>query len=163
MSPVPRLEGKGAAIRPFLQLHKNERVLYSSAAEGPVHEFTETDNFVCFTVQQGVQDDVLLRCRHIGSTGRSTVFRAMFNTSFVEGNVLRLTKQELDYANEDKRIPEDFFVDILITENCEIEDFELKNYLKLVNKGEVDEPDRKEEDSDEDKHLDEYFKKLESS
>lgn len=162
MSPVPRIEEQGAAIRPFLQLHKHERVLYSSAAGGPVAEFTETDNFVSFTVEQGVQDDVLLRCRHIGSTGRSTVFRAMFNASFVEGNVLRMTKQELDYADED-RIPEDFFVDILITENREIEDFELKNYLKLVSKGGLSEPGKKEEDSDEDKHLDEYFKKLESS
>eukprot|EP01036_Dinobryon_divergens_P039020 gene39020-51323_t len=42
------------------------------------------------------------------------MFRAAFHTGYVpHGGVLRLTKSQLDGANIDARIPEDFFIDLI--------------------------------------------------
>ena len=41
------------------------------------------------------------------------MFRAAFHTGYVPPNVLRLTKEQLDGACNDKRYPDNFFLDLI--------------------------------------------------
>jgi hypothetical protein len=40
------------------------------------------------------------------------MFRAAFHTGYASGDVLRLTKAQLDEATRDPRYPDDFFIDL---------------------------------------------------
>ena len=48
---------------------------------------------------------------------RITVFRAFFNTGFVESLHLRLEKKDLDDAYVDKRVPSTFTVDLYLKDS----------------------------------------------
>jgi len=64
-----------------------------------------------------IEDDVLLRCRHLKSDGsRLTIFRAFFNTAFIETLHLRFEKKDLDDAYVDKRVPSTFTVDMYLAD-----------------------------------------------
>jgi len=79
------------------------------------------DGTVSFHIENVVQGDILLRCRHLTASGqRVSMFRAAFHTGYVPPNVMRLTKAQLDGACADKRFSDDFFLD-LIFEPCETE------------------------------------------
>ena len=45
-------------------------------------------------------DDILVRCKHFESNEiRIALFRFMFNTGFIYGNVLRVSSFELDVSS----------------------------------------------------------------
>ena len=44
------------------------------------------------------------------------MFRATVHTSFIVDNVLRLTRNELDGANNNVNYPNDFFIDLIFTD-----------------------------------------------
>ena len=92
----------------------------AKASSSTVLPFCTTNGgAVQFHVHQIVQGDVLIRCRHVtprknAKPVRTSMFRAAFHTGYIGGNVLRLTKSQLDGAcNDDDRFPNDFYVDFI--------------------------------------------------
>lgn len=72
------------------------------------------DGTVPFNIEQVIQGDILIRCRHLTfNKQRISMFRAAFHTGYVPPNVLRLTKSQLDGACSDRRYPDDFFLDLI--------------------------------------------------
>mmetsp|Transcript_24461 Transcript_24461/g.67592 ORF Transcript_24461/g.67592 Transcript_24461/m.67592 type:complete len:573 (+) Transcript_24461:250-1968(+) len=106
---------------PYLQIFKAGRLLHTSAASLHVQQSEEElpfvqvmDGTVPFNIDQIIQGDILIRCRHLTfRKKRVSMFRAAFHTGYVPPNVLRLTKSQLDGACHDKRYPDDFFLDLI--------------------------------------------------
>mmetsp|Transcript_331 Transcript_331/g.819 ORF Transcript_331/g.819 Transcript_331/m.819 type:complete len:794 (+) Transcript_331:54-2435(+) len=106
---------------PYLQIFKAGKLIHTSAATLHVQQSEEElpfvqviDGTVSFNVNQIIQGDVLLRCRHLTfSKKRVSMFRAAFHTGYVPPNVLRLTKSQLDGACSDKRFQDEFYLDLV--------------------------------------------------
>lgn len=113
----PKLMG----CAPYLQIFKGGKLIYTTAATLRVHQPDEelpfvqvVDGTIPFNVEQVIQGDILIRCRHLTfNKQRVSMFRAAFHTGYVPPNVLRLTKAQLDGACTDKRFPDDFFLDLI--------------------------------------------------
>lgn len=113
----PKLMG----CAPYLQMFKGGTLIYTTAATLRVHQPDEelpfvqvVDGTIPFNVEQVIQGDILIRCRHLTfNKQRVSMFRAAFHTGYVPPNVLRLTKAQLDGACADKRFPDDFFLDLI--------------------------------------------------
>ena len=124
---------------PYVQLFKNGKLIATAAAQGdssghpsdPVDPSSESshapqkmqlrwikshEGSASFNVDCPVQGDILLRCRHVASSGvRVSMFRTGFHTGYVPSGVLRLTKAQLDGSSADPRFEEDFFVDLIFS------------------------------------------------
>jgi C2 domain of PTEN tumour-suppressor protein len=106
---------------PYLQIFKGGKLIFTSAATLSVQQSVEelpfvqvVDGTIPFHVEQVVQGDILIRCRHLTfKKQRISMFRAAFHTGYAPANVLRLTKSQLDGACADKRFPDDFFLDLI--------------------------------------------------
>jgi len=106
---------------PYLQIFKGGKLLHTSAASLHVQQSEEElpfvqvmDGTVPFNINQIIQGDILIRCRHLTfGTKRVSMFRAGFHTGYAPPNVLRLTKTQLDGACHDRRYPDDFFLDLI--------------------------------------------------
>jgi len=113
---------------PYLQIFKAGQLVFTTAASLHYNQGKDelpfcqvADGTVSFHIDNVVQGDILIRCRHLTTQGqRVSMFRAAFHTGYVPPNVMRLTKEQLDGANTDKRFPDDFFMD-LIFEPCDAE------------------------------------------
>lgn len=114
---------------PYLQVFQAGQLLHTVAATLHFQQQPEAlpfcqvaDGSIAFHVDQVIQGDVLIRCRHLSHSTKQKVsmFRAAFHTGYVPPNVLRFTKEQLDGACHDPRFPDDFFVD-LILEPCSAE------------------------------------------
>ena len=114
---------------PYLQIFKGGKLLHTAAASLHVQQSEEElpfvqvmDGTVPFNINQIIQGDILIRCRHLTfGKKRVSMFRAGFHTGYAPPNVLRLTKSQLDGACHDKRYNEDFFLD-LIFEKADADD-----------------------------------------
>lgn len=114
---------------PYLQIFKGGKLLHTSAASLHVQQSEEElpfiqvmDGTVPFNINQIIQGDILIRCRHLTfGKKRVSMFRAGFHTGYAPPNVLRLTKKQLDGACNDKRYSDDFFLD-LIFEKADADD-----------------------------------------
>jgi hypothetical protein len=106
---------------PYLQLFKAGQLLHTAPASLHFQQASDelpfcqvADGSISFHVNQIVQGDILIRCRHLtASRQRVSMFRAAFHTGYVPPNVMRLTKAQLDGACSDHRFPDDFFLDII--------------------------------------------------
>lgn len=106
---------------PYLQLFKAGSLLHTAPASlhfqqsGDELPFCQVaDGSISFHINQVVQGDILVRCRHLtGKKQRVSMFRAAFHTGYVPPNVMRLTKSQLDGACDDARFNDDFFLDII--------------------------------------------------
>jgi len=106
---------------PYLQIFKGGKLLHTSAASLHVQQSKEElpfvqvmDGTVPFNINQIIQGDILIRCRHLTfGKKRVSMFRAGFHTGYAPANVLRLTKSQLDGACHDKRYSDDFFLDLI--------------------------------------------------
>jgi hypothetical protein len=113
---------------PYLQIFKAGQLVFTTAASLHYNQTKEelpfcqvADGTISFHVENVVQGDILLRCRHLTAQGqRVSMFRAAFHSGYVPPNVMRLKKAELDGACTDKRFQDDFFLD-LIFEPCDAE------------------------------------------
>lgn len=127
MTEVDEQQLMGCA--PYLQIFKGGKLLHTSAASLHVQQSDEElpfiqvmDGTVPFNINQIIQGDILIRCRHLTfGKKRVSMFRAGFHTGYAPPNILRLTKTQLDGACHDKRYPDDFFLD-LIFEKVDIDD-----------------------------------------
>jgi C2 domain of PTEN tumour-suppressor protein len=111
---------------PYLQVFQAGQLLHTVAATLNLQQPPDAlpfcqvaDGSISFHVEQVIQGDVLIRCRHLAHSTRQKIsmFRAAFHTGYAPPNVLRFTKLQLDGACNDPRFPDDFFVD-LILEPC---------------------------------------------
>lgn len=116
---------------PYLQLFKSGQLLFTApatlshakASQNEVVFCQVADGSVTFLLDQVVQGDILIRCRHLSSNSsnnsrqrpqRISMFRAAFHTGYVPPQgVMRLTKSQLDGACSDDRFPNDFFMDLI--------------------------------------------------
>ena len=106
---------------PYLQIFKAGKLIHTSAASLHVQQSDEElpfvqvmDGTVPFNINQIIQGDILIRCRHLTfDKKRVSMFRAAIHTGYAPPNVLRLTKTELDGASADRRYPDDFFLDLI--------------------------------------------------
>jgi len=113
---------------PYLQIFKAGQLVFTTAASLHYNQSKDelpfcqvADGAISFYIENVVQGDILIRCRHLTSQGqRVSMFRAAFHTGYVPPNVMRLTKAQLDGGCDDKRFAEDFFLD-LIFEACDAE------------------------------------------
>ncbi len=113
----PKLMG----CAPYLQIFKGGKLIFTTAATLHVQQPDEelpfvqvVDGTVPFNIEQVIQGDILIRCRHLTfHKQRVSMFRAAFHTGYVPPNVLRLTKSQLDGACADRRYPDDFFLDLI--------------------------------------------------
>jgi formin 2 len=63
-----------------------------------------------------VQGDVVLECIHIGNNleHKETMFRVMFNTAFIQSNILGLNRDDIDVSwNVNNQFPRDFRAEVL--------------------------------------------------
>lgn len=106
---------------PYLQLFKAGKLLHTAPASLHFQQSNDelpfcqvADGSVSFHVNQIVQGDILVRCRHLTSKKqRVSMFRAAFHTGYVPPNVMRITKSQLDGACNDDRFHDDFFLDLI--------------------------------------------------
>ena len=119
---IPIIEPEGASIRPYIQLFKGTNMIFSSGSEyllpspSQIYSYYPSDLSISFDLSTEVEADVLLRCRHLSRDGtRQTLFRVVFHTAFVTDGLLRLQKQDLDYACNDERIPSDLLIDLFFS------------------------------------------------
>jgi hypothetical protein len=115
------MEEKLMGCAPYLQIFKAGKLIFTTAAKLHVQQADEelpfvqkVDGTIPFNVEQIIQGDILIRCRHLTfKKQRVSMFRAAFHTGYVPPNVLRLNKSQLDGACSDKRFPDDFFLDLI--------------------------------------------------
>ena len=106
---------------PYLQIFKGGKLIFTTAATLRPQQADEelpfvqvADGTIPFHVEQIVQGDILIRCRHLTfNKQRVSMFRAAFHTGYAPSNVLRFTKSQLDGACTDTRFPDDFFLDLI--------------------------------------------------
>jgi hypothetical protein len=106
---------------PYLQIFKAGKLVFTTAATLHFHQSQEelpfvqvVDGPVPFNVEQIIQGDILIRCRHLTyQKQRVSMFRSAFHTGYAPPNVMRLTKTQLDGACSDKRFRDDFFLDLI--------------------------------------------------
>ena len=114
---------------PYLQVFKAGALVFTTAATSmssgnpsttdDLPFCTPADGAISFFVEQPIQGDILIRCRHLTKKGqRISMFRAAFHTGYVPPKVMRLTKSQIDGACSDKRFSDDFFLDFIF-EPCE--------------------------------------------
>jgi hypothetical protein len=160
---IPRIEKEGTAVRPYLQVFKNSQLIFNShSQEYPPVSYDIEDLSIVFDMELELQDDVFVRCRHLGRNGQGvTIFRLMFHTSFIQSDVIRFTKSTLDGANNDNRFPDTFRVDFI----CDLNEISSNDCLdpKSLISGDHNKPEEIKLDKDDsDQEMDEYFKELEN-
>jgi protein-tyrosine phosphatase len=111
----PKCDG----CRPYLQVFKNGKLLYSSTWSDSneieeIPKYFQSDGSFAFNVDCILDGDVLVRCRHINEDGkRLSMFRAAFHTGYIPQGIQRLPKNKCDGAANDRRFDVDFFVDLI--------------------------------------------------
>lgn len=109
---------------PYVQIFKGGKLIFTAAASKSYNQSEDdlpfclsTDGSITFPIETVVHGDILIRCRHLTRKGqRLSMFRAAMHTGYIPPKVLRLRKSEIDGACNDKRYPEDFFIDLVFDE-----------------------------------------------
>lgn len=123
---------------PYIQIFKAGKLILTAASAAKYSQDKEdlpfclpSDGSITFPIEQVLQGDVLVRCRHLATNGkRVSMFRAAFHTGYTPPKVMRLTKAQLDGACTDSRFSDDFFID-LVFEACDA-DTASKHLLSLT-------------------------------
>lgn len=120
---VPRFDAEGGC-RPYLCVHgqdsssgnKSAKVLYEMPkTKKHLQHYGQADVPIKISVFCRVQGDVVLECIHIGDNieHKETMFRVMFNTAFVQANILDLNRDDIDVAwNVNNQFPRDFRAEV---------------------------------------------------
>jgi hypothetical protein len=110
---VPNMDNGGC--KPYIKIYnvpvKGKREEVWSSKEAPKIAEPE-DGRVVIQIGVVLHGDILIRFKHRGALKSANMFRCGWNTGFVNQFTLRLYKRELDEGYKDKRIPDDFFVDM---------------------------------------------------
>lgn len=157
---IPNIENKKGGVRPYIQIYKNSDLIFMShSKDNPPEWFDQNDLSIVFEVNAEVEEDVLIRCRHLGSDNSTfTIFRVMFHTAFVASEVFRFERSELDGAFVDSRFPELFTLDFFLDFN---EETNSHGFVESIFKCHR----RVEEvklDAGSDEEMEEYFRELDN-
>ncbi|OXB76954.1 UNVERIFIED_CONTAM: hypothetical protein H355_014776 [Colinus virginianus] len=113
LPPLPRFQPD---FRPFLKLYQALQLVHTSGVYAPGPQS------VCISLEPALllKGDVLVQCYQRWGSGRRAVFRAQFHTCALQGERLRLCKEELDLACEggaqwDERFPPDAAVEFVFS------------------------------------------------
>lgn len=163
---IPLIERIGTAIRPYLQIFKNSELIYNShSQEYPPVSYELGDGCIVFELDLQVEEDLVVRCRHLGRDGQaSTIFRVMFHTAFTENEIVTFSKTELDGAFNDERFPDTFKLDFILESNTIIQDSKFSESILQYPDNERMQEEVKvnsKEQQESDEELDNYFKQLE--
>ena len=116
MNTIPSFGPQGIC-RPYLQIFKNAKMVFSSTwSAKTIKSYTPEDGSIIFPVDSFLDDDILVRIRHLSANGdRISMLRFGFHTGYIkQGDVnFRLLKNELDGACVDSRFADDFLVDLI--------------------------------------------------
>ncbi|KAF0901948.1 hypothetical protein E2562_011782 [Oryza meyeriana var. granulata] len=126
---VPNFDGKGGC-RPIFQIYgpdpfvpddKSTKVLFSTPKTSDfVQLYTQEDSeIIKFNARCPVQGDVVMECVSLDENFEHElmVFRVMFNTAFIEDNLLLLDRDQIDILWDTKhRFPVDFRVEVIFLE-----------------------------------------------
>lgn len=121
-------------------MHTAPASLHFQQSEEELPFCRATDGQISFQLNQIVQGDILLRCRHLTARKqRVSMFRAAFHTGYAPPNVMRLNKSQLDGACDDDRFPDDFYIDIIF------EPVDAEAASKAMQEGEAEHKEGEEE------------------
>ncbi|XP_040380702.1 formin-like protein 6 [Oryza brachyantha] len=126
---VPNFDGKGGC-RPIFQIYgpdpfvpgdRSTKVLFSTPKTSDFVElYTQEDSeIIKFNARCPVQGDVVMECISLDENFEHEVmvFRVMFNTAFIEDNLLLLGRDQIDILWDTKhRFPVDFRVEVIFSE-----------------------------------------------
>uniref|UniRef100_A0A453B634 C2 tensin-type domain-containing protein n=1 Tax=Aegilops tauschii subsp. strangulata TaxID=200361 RepID=A0A453B634_AEGTS len=124
---VPRFDSEGGC-RPYLRIHgqdsspgnKSAKVLFETPkTKKHLQRHGQAEVSVKISASCRVQGDVVLECIHIGEKldREETMFRVMFNTAFIQSNVLGLNRDDIDAAwNVNNQFPRDFRAEVLFSD-----------------------------------------------
>lgn len=162
---IPVIEKQGTAVRPYLQVFRNSQLVFNSHSQDfPPVSYEVEDLSIVFDMELEIQDDVFVRCRHLGRDGQAvTIFRMMFHTAFVDNDVIRFEKNEIDGASCNPQFPNNFRVDFI----CDINELAQEDPLQLrtlkLNENDKEKCEQIKIDKEEsDEEMDKYFKELEN-
>ena len=154
---------KDGSVRPYLQIYQNSDMIYCSHdLERLPQVYSESDMSFVFDLDLEVEEDVLIRCRHLGKNKTFTIFRVMFHTAFVEGEVFRFSRQDIDGAFVDSRFPELFTLDFFLEKNEEIMESSFAKSIFMKEEGKTGSYEDVKIDKDSDDDIEEYFRQLDS-
>ncbi|ONM24943.1 Formin-like protein 20 [Zea mays] len=120
---VPRFDTDGGC-RPYLIVHgqdsspgnKSAKVLYEMPkTKKHLQRYGQAEVPIKLSVSCHVHGDVVLEFIHIGDNieNKETMFRVMFNTAFVQSNILELNRDDIDVAwNVNNQFPRDFRAEV---------------------------------------------------
>nr|XP_055041808.1 tensin-3 isoform X1 [Misgurnus anguillicaudatus] len=118
LQPIPDLHPTEYQL--FIRVYEGMQTVYTSE----VHQVVigET-NRVCFLVEppQMLKGDIMIACYQnaVSLQTHEIVFQVQLHMGTVSGHKLSFQKQELDYANKDRRFPEDGVVEVLFSETVD--------------------------------------------
>jgi len=124
---VPRFYSEGGC-RPYLRVHGQDSSPGNKSAK-VLFEMPKTKkHLLCYGQAEApikisafcrVQGDVVLECIHIGDNleHKETMFRVMFNTAFIQSNILGLNRDDIDVSwNMNNQFPRDFRAEVLFSD-----------------------------------------------
>ncbi|CAL5071936.1 unnamed protein product [Urochloa decumbens] len=124
---VPRFDAEGGC-RPYLRVHgqdsspgnKSAKVLFEMPkTKKHLQRYGQAEVPIKISACCRVQGDVVLECIHIGDNleHKETMFRVMFNTAFIQSNILGLNRDDIDVCwNVNNQFPRDFRAEVLFSD-----------------------------------------------
>uniref|UniRef100_K3ZQ49 Formin-like protein n=1 Tax=Setaria italica TaxID=4555 RepID=K3ZQ49_SETIT len=121
---VPRFDAEGGC-RPYLHVHgqdsspgnKSAKVLFEMPkTKKHLQRYGQAEVPIKISACCRVQGDVVLECIHMGDNleHKETMFRVMFNTAFIQSNILGLNRDDIDVSwNVNNQFPRDFRAEVL--------------------------------------------------
>ncbi|KAF8664137.1 hypothetical protein HU200_054885 [Digitaria exilis] len=123
---VPRFDPEGGC-RPYLRVHgqdsspgnKSAKVLFEMPkTKKHLQRYGQAEVPIRISAFCRVQGDVVLECIHIGDNleHKETMFRVMFNTAFIQSNILGLNRDDIDVSwNVSNQFSRDFRAEPAVT------------------------------------------------
>lgn len=95
---IPDMEN--GSCSPFIEVYNKNCLVFSSYRKGSKSRGTVTpvnaSDTIVFKLDVVVQGNVFIRCRHLGTSSTSTIFRTQFHTGFVQLFKIDFDPTELD-------------------------------------------------------------------
>nr|XP_009795104.1 PREDICTED: formin-like protein 18 isoform X1 [Nicotiana sylvestris]XP_016480369.1 PREDICTED: formin-like protein 18 [Nicotiana tabacum] len=124
---IPNFDGEGGC-RPIIRIYgqdplivadQSRKILFSTPKKNNVvHHYKQVEcELVKIDINCHIQGDVVLECISLNDDREKMMFRTMFNTSFIQSNVLILNRDEFDTLWDAKdQFPKDFKTEVLFSE-----------------------------------------------
>ncbi|KAF5456814.1 hypothetical protein F2P56_026253 [Juglans regia] len=126
---LPKMDGAGGCCPifriygqdPFMAADHTTKVLFSTPGRGKIvrHHKQADCELVKFDINCHVQGDVVLECISLDEDleREEMMFRAMFNTAFIQSNILIINRDEIDILwNCKDQFHKDFRAEVLLSE-----------------------------------------------